>query len=301
MRIEKDDDDTPVKVWTFEQWKAGIAPPFFGTVLSWTGKPMMHEIAIEDYSQVLAEQKRCYEDEVKRRTEAKVKYCQKSLVLSRDKEALLKAEVNRVHDMLHRPENWQQRRNVHYNTYWSEYTEVIVNASVKPHIQFHPYHDGRAGAEHGRADSRQAIRYAECEALHEYLNYLKAENAGQVVLGKVTETSEVLQLKDLFTEQAGDWAQYFDVFTQTKPAILEQFNDAYKFIGKKRGHTGVIAAFIKELKAKGIVKQNLDRVTIADILQREIGNFEINGSTLNTESDKYKEYRPQISHLIDNK
>lgn len=180
--MSKQDNPTeyPVKMWTFEQWKAGEAPPRF-ELSTWgnNGKLAKHEIAPEHYKQVVAEQKRCYEVEVQRRFDSMKSNWNKRLEQSRDKEALLKAEVHQVHDMLHRPENWQpgqpgQRKNYHFNTYWKEYAEHVVQGNVKPYLQYYPYHDGRAGADKGRADNRTALRYAETDALHEYLNYLKA-------------------------------------------------------------------------------------------------------------------------------
>ena len=112
-------------------------------------------------------------------------------------------------------------------------------------------------------------------------------------------------LRGLFVEDhAENWQRFFDCFTLTEPALLKKTEGAYKFVGKPRGHIGIIGTLMQVLKVKGILKQNLDRDTIAKILSANIENYKIAGSSVTNTSDTYKDkfedqFEDQLRELID--
>lgn len=99
---------------------------------------------------------------------------------------------------------------------------------------------------------------------------------------------EPATLKDLFTTE--NWQKYLDALTQCKPAILRREKDQYRFIRNKKTQRGVIAAWIKYLKTKGIIRTNLNRNEIARVLTSEIFDYSINGSTLDNILQPTSEY-----------
>jgi hypothetical protein len=106
-------------------------------------------------------------------------------------------------------------------------------------------------------------------------------------------------LKSLFAEWVNDWEKYFDVFTETMPPLLIKTETSYRYIGNQRGHSGVIATQMKMLKGKGILKQSLDRDTIATILSKGIDNYTIAGSSIDNESRLFRtKFEEQIKEIL---
>jgi hypothetical protein len=195
--------------------------------------------------------------------------------------------------MLKKPkrENTATRQRANFNTYWYEYSQDIVDKKVKPYLYYFPYH-----AESCQADNRKAMRYAEMNALFHYLKVLKGESAANEP--KISPEAAQRELKDLFSELVTNWNQYFDVFTKTEPPILKKTSTGYRFIGKKRGHSGIIGTFIKKLKDGNIVKPNIHRDTIAKILVNGIEDYRISGASIKEPSALYiDKFAKQLKEL----
>ncbi len=101
-----------------------------------------------------------------------------------------------------------------------------------------------------------------------------------------TEKEEVQTgLQTLFTVE--NWEKYIDVFFNTVPQILNFENGKYHFIGANNKHKGVIAAWIKTLHKKGIIKQKLNNENFAEILSKNIVGFSASPSLFNKTNYEY--------------
>lgn len=93
-------------------------------------------------------------------------------------------------------------------------------------------------------------------------------------------------IADLF--EVEDWQKYIEALTECKPKILKNDNGKYRFIGSVKIHRGVIAAWFKALKEKGIINQSFNKYTIAEVLTKEIINYSISHSSVNNKSLNYE-------------
>lgn len=103
------------------------------------------------------------------------------------------------------------------------------------------------------------------------------------------------KLSEVFT--VTDWKKYVDAFTQCNPKLLNEVNGVYQFIGNVKTQKGVIAAWFKFLKSKGIIDQSLNREVIAKTLSNEIQNYSIAASSVDNESNAYKHFEGQLLEI----
>jgi hypothetical protein len=89
--------------------------------------------------------------------------------------------------------------------------------------------------------------------------------------------------KDLFVRMG--WEKYVNALVICEPPLL---NKKHEFIGNKKTQRGVVAAWFKDLKSKGVIDQSLNRDEIAQVLCTEIKNYSISGSSVNNRSLLYE-------------
>lgn len=102
--------------------------------------------------------------------------------------------------------------------------------------------------------------------------------------------------EDIFTEP--DFHKYIAVFEKTKPALL---NSNWHFIGKPRKHKGVICSWVREMQFLSIIKANINRSQLANVLNNEIKYFNLgkDGKSINNTSLEYKnEFKNQIKDIL---
>jgi hypothetical protein len=109
-----------------------------------------------------------------------------------------------------------------------------------------------------------------------------------------TENKKPKTFNDVFVEN--DCTKYLNVFVNCTPQLL---NSQYEFVGNKKTQRGVVAAWFKYLKSKGIIDQSLNRNELAMVLSTQIKNYSIAGSSIDNESTLYKNiFEPQFIKLI---
>jgi hypothetical protein len=114
---------------------------------------------------------------------------------------------------------------------------------------------------------------------------------------KVELEAEIKKLKT-FSDVFGrnDCAKHLNVLVNCVPQLL---NSNYEFVGNQKTQRGVIAAWFKYLKSKGIIDQSLNRQELASVLSSQIKNYSIAGSSIDNESTLYKRtFEPQFLKLI---
>lgn len=119
------------------------------------------------------------------------------------------------------------------------------------------------------------------------------------IVSKKSDSIEKRQFKDIFTKE--NYFEYIMVLTKCEPALLSYDGTKFKFIGNKKTQRGVVGAWFKFLKSKGIIDVNINRDTLALVLSIEINEFSINGSSIDNESGTYtKTFEKQLNKLLDN-
>ena len=112
---------------------------------------------------------------------------------------------------------------------------------------------------------------------------------------KVIQHNEFNTFADIFTVK--DWDKYLRILTECTPRLLEydEMGNAYKFIGNKKKEKGCIAQYFKQLKAKGIINNNINRDELAKVLSNCLIDYKISGSSIDNESEQYKKiYERQL-------
>lgn len=121
---------------------------------------------------------------------------------------------------------------------------------------------------------------------------------------KIIELSDnTLENKDLSFESlfvSSDYNKYLDLIINSDFKLLEKTeNGKYKYIGNQRTQKGVIAAYFKTLKARGIINQSANRVQIAKVLSTQIENYSISGSSIDNKSGFYEDkFYPNIEYRL---
>lgn len=104
-------------------------------------------------------------------------------------------------------------------------------------------------------------------------------------------------LSSLFTVKNYD--TFLDVLTEVEPQLLIKESGTYLFCGSQSTQKGCVAAYIKQLKNKGVVNQNANRNEIAKILSNEIKEYSIKGATIDSKSSTYSDvFESQIDNLL---
>ena len=85
-----------------------------------------------------------------------------------------------------------------------------------------------------------------------------------------------------------NFTKYIDVLIECEPQLLKKENERYTFVGNKKTQVSCVAYWFKELKNKGIIKQTVNRNDIARVLNNEIKNYSICGSSIDNKSEIYK-------------
>lgn len=92
------------------------------------------------------------------------------------------------------------------------------------------------------------------------------------------------------------WQKYLDALVKCTPQLIDT---NYRFIGNKKTQRGVIASWFKYLKSKGIIDQSINREELAKVLSSEIKDFSISSSSIDNESNAYKDkFERQLLELI---
>jgi len=119
-----------------------------------------------------------------------------------------------------------------------------------------------------------------------------------IVAQQTKESNQSLPktFEDIFTED--DWAKYLDALVKCEPQLLTKKNDSYHFVGNKITQRGVIAAWFKYLKSKGIIDRSLNRNQLASVLSSNIDSFTICGASIDNQSKIYNKVEPQLIELI---
>lgn len=126
-----------------------------------------------------------------------------------------------------------------------------------------------------------------------YLEYVHSTYINTKNRSSKHEEIVLKSLKDLFEGEI--WEVYLDRLTECKPQLLTKGEYKYKFVGNPKTQVGVVAAYFKYLKTKGILKQNLNRNSISEVLNDEIVNFKVSGSTIDNISNTYdKKFKKQL-------
>ena len=89
------------------------------------------------------------------------------------------------------------------------------------------------------------------------------------------------------------------MFEKTKPALL---NSNWQFIGNPKKHKGVICSWIRDLQLQSVIKLNISRSELAQVLNNELQDLNLgkDGKTLHNLSAVYKkEFKGQIETLLD--
>jgi hypothetical protein len=146
-------------------------------------------------------------------------------------------------------------------------------------------------------------------------NVLKNENIKTLFYEWVDENKEFLKShKDSLNEPQKEkpnfsslesifikkpFSKYVDILTLCEPPLLENIDGKYRFIGNQKNQRGLVASWFKELKAKGIVSSHLSREELATILSREIEDYKIGESTIDSNPQKYKQlYDKQLKDML---
>lgn len=118
-----------------------------------------------------------------------------------------------------------------------------------------------------------------------------------VTLEESKKNSDPLKnFDDIFVIE--NWHKYIAALEYSDPPLL---NNKWEFIGKPRGHKGVICSWITTLKYKGIVNQRLNRSQLAEALNNEIKflNLGKDGKTLDNVSGLYEEeFQNQLFEIV---
>lgn len=102
--------------------------------------------------------------------------------------------------------------------------------------------------------------------------------------------------KELFTE---DFTTHLDKLTTCTPALLKKKGSTYTFSGHNYNHRGVIGAYFKALKSRGIVNSKANKFDIANVLNKELKNYHIDPSSVNNASSTYtKVFEQQLLKTI---
>jgi hypothetical protein len=95
---------------------------------------------------------------------------------------------------------------------------------------------------------------------------------------------------NLFSEifSIPEWDIYISALEKTDPPLI---NSEREFIGKPRGHKGVICSWIRHLQNKSIIKQGITRNQLSLVLNNEIKNLHLgkDGKIFDLESGIYNE------------
>jgi hypothetical protein len=84
-----------------------------------------------------------------------------------------------------------------------------------------------------------------------------------------------------------NWEKYVDALVLCDPPLI---NSSYEFIGNTKKHRGVVSAWFKFLKSKGIVDQSLNRQELARLLTASIKNYSISPSSVDNKSGLYESH-----------
>lgn len=99
---------------------------------------------------------------------------------------------------------------------------------------------------------------------------------------------------DIFNVE--NYIEYLDLLINTEPPLLNKTDDGkYRFIGGQNKQRGLVAAYFKLLKDRGIINNSINRKKLAEILSREITNYRISPASIdNTSNYWYKTYLKKI-------
>ncbi len=134
-----------------------------------------------------------------------------------------------------------------------------------------------------------------CAIYNEYKTQLNKIWTKENYKEKVIQHNEFNTFADIFTVK--DWDKYLRILTECTPRLLEydEMGNAYKFIGNKKKEKGCIAQYFKQLKAKGIINNNINRDELAKVLSNCLIDYKISGSSIDNESEQYKKiYERQL-------
>lgn len=98
--------------------------------------------------------------------------------------------------------------------------------------------------------------------------------------------TEIIKFSDIFNDKK--WAIHVDALTQCKPQLLKKEKGKYKFVGNEKTEMGCVASYFKHLNVIGVLKPSLNRNDIARVLNAEIENYKIGGTSIENISKKYK-------------
>ncbi|WP_175635985.1 hypothetical protein [Pedobacter ghigonis] len=115
-----------------------------------------------------------------------------------------------------------------------------------------------------------------------------------IVNKKASKQAQKQGIKDIFIEE--DYTKYFNALTLTKPPLL---TEDWVYIGKTK-HKGIVASWFKHLQHLGIIKQRINRETLAQILNDTIKEFNlgVSGRTISEYSPTFeREFKDQLEKV----
>ena len=115
----------------------------------------------------------------------------------------------------------------------------------------------------------------------DWLDNIKKTNS------KITKNNfEPSKFEDIFI--VPDWEKYIKPLNLVKPMLISN----NEFVGKPKGHKGVICSWFITLQEQSIVKKSISRQTLAKVLNNEFKNFNLSndGKTFDNISKQYEDY-----------
>ncbi len=136
------------------------------------------------------------------------------------------------------------------------------------------------------------------DALRIYEIHLQTIIATENTLNTDNLRCTIETFSELFS--VDEWSKYVDALTQCNPPLLQKEADkTYKFIGNKNKQNGCVGQWFNYLKCHENVIKHVSKHVIAKVLSSEIQDFEIRASTVDTETNIYKDkYEEQLKKLI---
>jgi len=137
---------------------------------------------------------------------------------------------------------------------------------------------------HDAAMFKEAYLYSFISEINQIIGFIDESTENTI-----KNNEDVLNYDSFSSIFAADgWQKYVDQLMTTEPPLLDK---EYKFIGKTKGHTGVIANWFSLLQTKGIIKSKITRQQLAKVLNNEFSDFKmgIEGRIFNEESKLFRE------------
>lgn len=131
-----------------------------------------------------------------------------------------------------------------------------------------------------------------------YLSYTEFVSENHFISPKTSDDMEKNQsesFSSIFTNK--DWDKYLKSLTRCTPQLLtyDVERKMYRFVGNKKTERGCIGQYFKQLKAKGKIKNHVNRNELAKVLSNSLIDFSISGSSIDNESSRYKDtYENQL-------